>query len=68
MSQHDNWILNFDGSSSKVEGSGVGVVLRDSSGTVKSYHCRLKNLTTCNEAEYAALISGLKEAKELGIQ
>ena len=61
------WKLYFDGSSSK-EGSGVGVVLISPIEQVITLSYKLQFLTTNNTVEYEALILGIKEAKDLGVE
>lgn len=63
----DEWKLYFDGSCSKESGSSAGVVLEDSTGKRDKYHKDLGRHLTCNQSEYAALITGLEIAKGKGI-
>ncbi|XP_024163876.1 uncharacterized protein LOC112170814 [Rosa chinensis] len=60
------WNLHVDGSSnSKL--SDVGVVLTDPKGNAYEYALQFKFKALNNAAEYEALISGIKLAKELGV-
>uniref|UniRef100_A0A2N9F5L1 RNase H type-1 domain-containing protein n=1 Tax=Fagus sylvatica TaxID=28930 RepID=A0A2N9F5L1_FAGSY len=59
------WTVNIDGSSIKDSG-GVGIVLRSPEGDIIKQAIRLQYPTTNNEAEYEALLVGLKTAKILG--
>ena len=61
------WRMYFDGSSSK-EGAGAGVLLISAGGEVISLMYKLEFKTTNNIVEYEALILGLREEKDLGIQ
>jgi ribonuclease HI len=57
----------FDGSCNPNPGRmAIGVVLEDASGTVKEVSEALEADGTSNQAEYHAVIRGLKEAKALG--
>ncbi|XP_073107230.1 uncharacterized protein [Elaeis guineensis] len=58
----DQWILHVDGSSNS-SGSGVGVILTGSEGDVAEYALWFEFSATNNEAEYKALIIGLKTYK-----
>jgi len=62
------WKLNFDGSSSKATGSGTEVVLESPSRAKEVFHQDLGKKLTCNESEYAALITGLEIAKSKKIR
>ncbi|XP_059668819.1 uncharacterized protein LOC132313899 [Cornus florida] len=61
------WKLFVDGSSNQM-GVGIGIQLRTLEGTTLSQAIRLEFNATNNEAEYEALIAGLKLAKELKIK
>uniref|UniRef100_A0A2N9FYD5 Uncharacterized protein n=1 Tax=Fagus sylvatica TaxID=28930 RepID=A0A2N9FYD5_FAGSY len=65
VEQTSKWTVNIDGSSTKDSG-GVGVVLRSPEGDIIKQAIRLQYPTTNNEAEYEALLVGLKTAKILG--
>ncbi|GKB85296.1 reverse transcriptase domain-containing protein [Tanacetum coccineum] len=58
------WILFTDGSSC-VDGSGAGLILTNPKGAEFSYALRFRFEATYNEAEYKALIAGLKIAEEM---
>ncbi|GKB12552.1 reverse transcriptase domain-containing protein [Tanacetum coccineum] len=63
----DPWTLFTDGSSC-VDGSGAGLILTDPEGTEFTYALRFKFEATNNEAEYEALIAGLKIAEQMGVK
>ncbi|KAF7810681.1 Retrovirus-related Pol polyprotein from transposon 297 family [Senna tora] len=59
------WTIFVDGSSGK-NGSGVGVTILTPEGIAVEQALQLNFKTTNNQAEYEALIAGLRLAKELG--
>ena len=59
------WKLNVDGSSSK-QGSGVGISLVTPTGEVIEQSFRLGFPASNNEAEYKALLAGLRLTNEVG--
>ena len=61
------WIIYIDGSSTKKNG-GAGVLLITPEGEELSSFLRLKFRTTNNEAEYEAVIAGLRMALKLGAE
>uniref|UniRef100_A0A2N9GA36 Integrase catalytic domain-containing protein n=1 Tax=Fagus sylvatica TaxID=28930 RepID=A0A2N9GA36_FAGSY len=61
----ERWELFVDGASNS-KGSGAGVVLVSPEGLVLKQAVRLKFLASNNEAEYEALLIGLRTAKRLG--
>ncbi|XP_059627327.1 uncharacterized protein LOC132270140 [Cornus florida] len=61
------WKLFVDGSSNQM-GAGIGIKLQTPEGTTLSQVIRLEFKATNNEAEYEALLAGLKLAKELKIK
>ncbi|GJR82769.1 reverse transcriptase domain-containing protein [Tanacetum coccineum] len=61
------WILFTDGSSC-ADGSGAGLILTSSEGMEFTYALRFGFEATNNEAEYEALIVGLRIAKQMGIK
>ena len=63
----EEWKLYFDGSCSKESSFGAGVILEGSAGKQDIYHKDLGRDLTCNQTEYAALITGLEIAKGKGI-
>ena len=65
IEQTSKWTANIDGSSTKDAG-GIGIVLKSPEGDVIKQAVRLQYPTTNNEAEYEALLTGLKMAKILG--
>ena len=60
------WILSVDGSSN-LKGSGAGVVLEGPGGMVLEYSLRFGFSTSNNQAEYEALLAGLRLALEVGV-
>ncbi|GFY92627.1 arginase [Actinidia rufa] len=62
-----HWILFVDGSSNQY-GCGAGLVIQAPSGEQMEYAIRMGFKVTNNEAEYEALIAGLRVATELGAQ
>uniref|UniRef100_A0A2N9EL41 RNA-directed DNA polymerase n=1 Tax=Fagus sylvatica TaxID=28930 RepID=A0A2N9EL41_FAGSY len=65
IEQTSRWTVNIDGSSTKGSG-GIGIVLKSPEGDTIKQAVRLQYPTTNNEAEYEALLAGLKMAKALG--
>jgi hypothetical protein len=61
----EDWEIEIDGSSVKGAG-GVGIVFKTPEGHLLKHSTRLQYPTTNNEAEYEALLTGLRIAKELG--
>src|SRR3954462_10774412 len=60
-----SWTMHFDGSKSEA-GAGVGVILTFPQGDKMKYVLRMKFRASNNEAEYKALIHGMKMAKICG--
>ncbi|GJS73888.1 reverse transcriptase domain-containing protein [Tanacetum coccineum] len=63
----NTWKLFIDGASSS-DGLGAGLMLVNPEGKEYTYALRFEFKTTNNEAEYEALIAGLRIAKEMQIQ
>ena len=63
--QEDLWSINTDGSSTQ-KGGGAGVVITSPEEDVLKYGVQLKFPITNNEAEYEALLTGLRIARALG--
>ncbi|GJV48407.1 reverse transcriptase domain-containing protein [Tanacetum coccineum] len=61
------WMLFTDGSSC-VDGSGAGLILINPEGAEFTYAMRFRFDATNNEAEYEALIAGLRIAEKMGIK
>ncbi|GJT42089.1 reverse transcriptase domain-containing protein [Tanacetum coccineum] len=61
------WTL-FTDESSCVDGCGAGVILTDPEGVEFTYALRFQFEATNNEAEYEALIAGLRIAEKIGVQ
>ncbi|XP_071924819.1 uncharacterized protein [Coffea arabica] len=60
------WVLFVDGISSK-EGSGAGLLLTSPIGEELTYELRFDFPTSNNEAEYEALLTGLRITHQMGI-
>nr|KAJ0211608.1 hypothetical protein LSAT_V11C400219340 [Lactuca sativa] len=60
-----SWTLYTDGASSR-EGSGAGLILTSLEGEKVTYALRFDFHTSNNEAEYEALLVGLRLAKQMG--
>ncbi|GJZ98451.1 reverse transcriptase domain-containing protein [Tanacetum coccineum] len=63
---NSNWRLHTDGASDS-DGSGAGLMLIDLEGKEYTYALRFEFETTNNEAEYEALLAGLRIAQEMEI-
>ncbi|GJS44375.1 reverse transcriptase domain-containing protein [Tanacetum coccineum] len=63
----DPWTLFMDGSSC-VDGSGAGLILTNPKGAEFMYALWFRFDATNNEAEYEALIDGLKIAEQMGVK
>nr|GFC07767.1 reverse transcriptase domain-containing protein [Tanacetum cinerariifolium] len=63
----DPWILFTDGSSC-VDGSEAGLIIMNSEGMEFTYALRFRFNDTNNEAEYEALVAGLRIASQMGMQ
>ncbi|GJW25611.1 reverse transcriptase domain-containing protein [Tanacetum coccineum] len=63
----DPWTLFTDGSSC-VDGFGAGLILTNPEGAELTYALRFKFDGTNNEAEYEALIAGLRIAEQMGVK
>ncbi|GAU50294.1 hypothetical protein TSUD_137480 [Trifolium subterraneum] len=61
------WTLSMDGSSN-LRGSGAGVVLEGPEGVLIEQSLRFAFKASNNQAEYEALIAGMKLAKEMDVQ
>ncbi|GJW46606.1 reverse transcriptase domain-containing protein [Tanacetum coccineum] len=61
------WTLFTDGSSC-IDGSGAGLILTNPEGVEFTYAMRFRFEATNNEAEYEALIAGLRIAEQMGIK
>ena len=57
----------MDGSSNKT-GSGAGVIIESNQGTQVELSLKFRFPASNNQAEYEALLAGLKLAKEVGAQ
>jgi ribonuclease HI len=63
----DRWIMYFDGSYT-LKGLGTSVMLIPPESDVLKYAIQLEFPATNNIAEYEGLVTGLRLAKDLGIQ
>ncbi|GKC04567.1 reverse transcriptase domain-containing protein [Tanacetum coccineum] len=61
------WILFTDGSSC-TDGSGAGLILTNPEGMEFTYALRFRFDATNNEAEYKALVAGLKIVEQMGMK
>ncbi|WP_321419423.1 ribonuclease HI family protein [uncultured Methanomethylovorans sp.] len=60
-------IIQFDGGAVPNPGTrGIGVILPEDNHVLREISCKLDGIGTNNEAEYSALIGGLKQALALG--
>nr|GFA11906.1 reverse transcriptase domain-containing protein [Tanacetum cinerariifolium] len=65
--QQESWTFFTDGSSS-VDGSGAGLILTNPKGIEFTYALRFQFAASNNEAEYEALIVGLRIAAQMGVK
>nr|GFB66908.1 reverse transcriptase domain-containing protein [Tanacetum cinerariifolium] len=65
--QEKPWALFTDGSSC-VDGSGAGLILTNPEGVEFTYALRFQFAASNNEAEYEALIAGLRIATQMGVK
>jgi hypothetical protein len=63
----EHWVMYFDGSL-KLEGAGAGVLLISPTGEQLKYVLQIFWKVSNNEAEYEALLHGLRLAASLGIK
>ncbi|GJS77333.1 reverse transcriptase domain-containing protein [Tanacetum coccineum] len=63
----DPWILFTDGSSC-ISGSRAGLIITNPKGIEFTYALRFRFNATNNEAEYEALIAGLRIAEQMGVK
>ncbi|XP_023745788.1 uncharacterized protein LOC111893943 [Lactuca sativa] len=63
--EQGSWTLYTDGASSR-EGSGAGLILTSPKGEEVTYALRFDFHTSNNEAEYEALLAGLRLARQMG--
>ena len=63
--QEDIWTINTDGSSTQ-QGGEAGIVITSPEKEVLKYGVQLKFSITNNEAEYEALLAGLRIARAYG--
>nr|GEW09282.1 reverse transcriptase domain-containing protein [Tanacetum cinerariifolium] len=65
--QEEPWMLFTDGSSC-VDGSGAGLILTNPEGVEFTYALRFQFAASNNEAEYKALVAGLRIATQMGVK
>nr|GFD23984.1 reverse transcriptase domain-containing protein [Tanacetum cinerariifolium] len=65
--QEEPWTLFMDGLSC-VDGSGAGLILTNPDGVEFTYALRFQFAASNNEAEYEALIAGLRIATQMGVK
>ncbi|GJZ70819.1 reverse transcriptase domain-containing protein [Tanacetum coccineum] len=63
----DPWVL-FTNGSSCIDGSGAGLIIMNPKGMEFTYALRFRFNATNNEAEYEALIAGLRIAEQMGVR
>ncbi|GKA91314.1 reverse transcriptase domain-containing protein [Tanacetum coccineum] len=63
----DPWILSTDGSSC-IDGSGAGLIITNPKGVEFTYALRFRFDATNNEAEFEALIAGLRIVEQMGVK
>nr|GEZ31053.1 reverse transcriptase domain-containing protein [Tanacetum cinerariifolium] len=67
VTQEEQWTLVTDGSSC-VDGSGAGLILTNPEGVEFTYALRFQFAASNNEAEYEALVAGLRIATQIGVK
>ena len=67
MEGNKTWVIHVDGSST-LHAGGIRVVLKSPEVDTLKHKVRQHYQTTNNEAEYEALLKGLKLAKSLGVE
>ena len=65
--QRDLWMINIDRSFTQ-KGGGAGIVITSSEKDVLKYGVQLKFPISNNEAEYEALLAGLRIVRALGVE
>ncbi|XP_020239391.1 uncharacterized protein LOC109818355 [Cajanus cajan] len=65
--ENDQWVLRVDGSSNN-QGSGAGIILEGPTGLALEQSLRFAFKASNNQAEYEALLVGLRLAREVGVQ
>nr|GEZ19473.1 reverse transcriptase domain-containing protein [Tanacetum cinerariifolium] len=67
VAHEEPWTLFTDGSSC-VDGSGAGLILTNLEGVEFTYALRFQFAASNNEAEYEALVAGLRIATQMGVK
>ncbi|KAL0444402.1 UNVERIFIED_CONTAM: hypothetical protein Slati_2162900 [Sesamum latifolium] len=65
VSKDERWLLHVDGSST-IHGSGAGIVITSPQGEDLEFAIKFGFKASNNEAEYEALVAGMKMAHEAG--
>ncbi|KAL0457989.1 UNVERIFIED_CONTAM: Ribonuclease HI [Sesamum latifolium] len=65
VSKDERWLLHVDGSST-IQGSGTGIVITSPQGEDLKFTFKFGFKSSNNEAEYEALVAGMKMAHEAG--
>nr|KYP42541.1 Retrovirus-related Pol polyprotein from transposon 297 family [Cajanus cajan] len=65
--ERNQWVLRVDGSSNS-QGSGAGIILEGPTGLTLEQSLRFTFKASNNQAEYEALLAGLRLAREVGVQ
>ncbi|RDX88227.1 pol, partial [Mucuna pruriens] len=65
--EEGEWFLSVDGSSNRA-GSGAGVILEGPTGAFIEQSLHFEFKASNNQAEYEALLAGMKLAKEIGVR
>ncbi|XP_020234743.1 uncharacterized protein LOC109814671 [Cajanus cajan] len=63
---NDLWTIHVDGSSNN-QGSGAGIILEGPTGLILEQSLRFEFKASNNQAEYEALLAGLRLAREIGV-
>ncbi|XP_020215368.1 uncharacterized protein LOC109799227 [Cajanus cajan] len=67
QTESPTWILHVDGSSN-VKGSGAGIILEGPNNMMLELAIKFNFQATNNQAEYEALLAGLRLAKDVGVK
>nr|GEX47288.1 reverse transcriptase domain-containing protein [Tanacetum cinerariifolium] len=67
VTQEEQWTLFTDGSSC-VDGPGAGLILTNPEGVEFTYALKFQFATSNNEAEYEALVAGLRITTQMGVK
>ncbi|KAL0361889.1 UNVERIFIED_CONTAM: hypothetical protein Sradi_3873400 [Sesamum radiatum] len=67
VSKAEKWLLHVDGSST-IQGNGAGIVIASPQGEDLEFAVKFGFKASNNEAEYEALVIGMKMAYEAGVR